>query len=249
MCLCDTSLCWFPAVKRREGENEGDGWEDRGDERQDCEFGVSYCTSQGQRRRGRAWEDISSRCNVRCLSPPAVIHNVTTHFFFFFCLFCRYRLRKHCCSFCYVSVSNPIPTQSSRRCCILKWLKRNSSSPWLVGWKENICVFMSALSVRHLQSGVAVYWINLPLHHIVLHRGYFTPACRKHGAMRQKGFFPLTGISTWNSAQEGSSLCSPASLSAIPFLFSYLCHSESPCWSGKSEVIGFWIKESEPGWK
>lgn len=33
-------------------------------------------------------------------------------------------------------------------------------------------------------------------------------------------------------------------LAAIPF-FSYLCCSQSLCWSGKSEVIGFWIKESK----
>lgn len=185
----------------REGENEG-GWmrrKKRWEAR--LEFGVSYRRSQGQRRRGRAWEDISSQCNVRCLSTPAVIHNVTSSFF---CLFCRYRITKTLllllqCVGEQTHSSKIIPALVK---CILRRRVKNSSSPLLVRWKDNTCIFyVDTISVPCSIRNEFIL-INLLLQCFV--GGYFIvqfchPACREHGAMQQKYiFFFLTGISTWN---------------------------------------------------
>lgn len=64
-----------------------------GDERQDWSLGFPT-VDHTVREEEEAWEHISSHCNVRCLSVPAVIHNVTSCFFAYSA---DTASQKHCC--------------------------------------------------------------------------------------------------------------------------------------------------------
>ncbi len=71
----------------------------------------------------------------------------------------------------------------------------------------------------------------------------------ERGSRSAQIFFPHWHLHMKLSPRRIAFMLFLASLSLSHPNFFLLCCSQSLSWSGKSEVIGFWIKESKKGWK
>lgn len=111
----------------------------------------------------------------------------------------------------------------------------------------------------HVESGMNLFGINSLLHGgCNILSGYFItqfclPGCRvtwSEGTGVHRYYFPHWHLHMKLTPRRIVLELFLASLSVShPIFFFYLCCSQSLSWSGKSEVIGFWIKESKQGWK